>query len=110
MIVIKVDEDVIRDKARVLSQESRPWDELVWLFAEWELRLSPALVDGMLYTQGVEERLVDIDPALIVDKPDEKAIRELAVEISHLGPSLEDLHWYISERRYIYEKSKAATK
>ncbi len=106
--VIKVDEEVIRDMARTLAKESRPWDELVWLFAEWELRLSPALVDGMLYAQGVEERLVDIDPALIVDHPPEAAVRELADEISHLGPSFQDLHWYIAERRYVHERAKAA--
>ncbi len=110
MIVVQVDEEIIRNMARTLSQESRPWDELVWLFAEWEIRLRPALVDGMLYAQGVEERLVDIDPALIIDHPPEKSIRELAEEISHLEPSFEDLHWFIAERRYVYERAKGADK
>ncbi len=96
--------------ARALAKEARPWDELVWLFAEVELRLRPALVDGMLYAQGAEERMVDIDPALIVDHPPEAAIRELAEEVSHLGPSFEDLHWFIVERRYIYDRAKSALK
>ncbi len=109
MIVIQVNEETIRDMARTLAKESRPWDELVWLFAEWELRLRPALVDGMIYKQGEEERLVDIDPALIVDHPPEGSIRELAEEISHLGPSFEDLHWFIAERRYIYDRAKTAS-
>jgi len=108
MIVIQVNEDIIREMASALSKESRPWDELVWLFAELELRLRPALVDGALYSRGVEKRLVDIDPTLIIDHPSESAIRELAEEISHLGPSFQDLHWFISERRYIYERAKAS--
>ncbi len=106
MIVIQVDAEIIRDMARALAKEARPWDELVWLFAEWELRLRPTLVDGMIYKQGEEGRLVDIDPAFIIDHPPEGAIRELAEEIAHLGPSFEDLHWFIAERRFIYDQAR----
>ena len=95
--------------ARELAQEARPWDELVWLFAEVELCLRPALVDSMLYKQGVESRQVDINPDLVEDHPREDAIRELAEEISRLGPSLQDLHWYIAERRFVYDQAKAFT-
>jgi hypothetical protein len=107
MLSIQVDEDAVRTLARELAQEVRPWDELVWLFAEAELRLRPALVDGMLYKQGVESRQVDINPSLVEDHPGADAIHDLAKEISHLGPSFQNLHWYIAERRFVYDLAKA---
>src|SRR4030042_4345526 len=102
LVSIQVDEEAVRTIARDLAQEARPWDDLVWLFAETELRLRPSLVDGTLYKQGMESRQVDLDPILLEDHPREDAIRELAEEISHFGPSLQDLHWYSADRRYIY--------
>ena len=68
-----------------ISQEPRSWDELVWLFAEAELRLRRALADGMLYSEGVESRRVEVNPDLVVDQPPDEEIRVFAEEIASLG-------------------------
>jgi hypothetical protein len=109
MISIRVDEEEVRVMADTFSREPKTWDELVWLLAEAELRLRPALDGGILYQRGLESREVDLDPDRIVDQPDEAAIRQLAGEIASLGPPLQDLHWLIAERRYIFSRVKAAT-
>ena len=103
---VLLDDETIRDLARAVSLEGKSFDELVWLFAEAELRLRPALIGGILYQGGVESREVELDPALIVDQPAEGAIRELAAEVASLGPPLLDLHWLIAERRFIYAQAK----
>lgn len=108
MLSIEVDEEKVQAIAYEISQGPTPWDELVWFFAEAELRLRPALADGMLYSEGVESRKVEIDPDLLVDQPSEDEIRSLAEEIANLGPSAQDLHWYIAERRYIFDQVKTA--
>jgi len=108
MAVITVDEDRVRELAAELAREPKSWDDCVWLFAETELRLRPALVGGALYQQGVEARQVELAPDLVVDQPAEGDIHALAEEIARLGPSLQDLHWYIAERRFIYAQVKAA--
>jgi hypothetical protein len=52
--------------------------------------------------------VVDIDPDAIVDQPPEEEIRQLAEEIAKQGPSAQDLHWFIAERRFIYDEIKNA--
>ncbi len=78
----------------------------MWLFAEAEMRLRLALVGGNLYQRGVESRDVELNPALVVDHPAEEDVRELAAEVASLGPPLQDLHWLIAERRFIYARAK----
>ncbi len=95
MAYVHVDVEKIREMADALAREPKTWDDLVWLFAEAELRLRPALIGGILYQGGVESREVELDPALIVDQPAEGAIRELAAEVASLGPPLLDLHGLI---------------
>ena len=43
MASIPIDEDKIREMAYNLSQEPKSWDDLVWLFAEAELRSPPRI-------------------------------------------------------------------
>ena len=108
MITIKLDDEQIRDAAFVISQETHSYDELVWLFAEAELRILSALVMGNLSQQDVgETRKVDVDPYLLVDQPPEEEIRVLAEEIAQLKPTLQELHWFVAERRFIYDRAKA---
>ena len=108
MITIFIDEEKVREMASQLSQESKSWDDFVWLFAEAELRLLAAYAGGARFQQGADTRAVDVDPVLLVDKPAEDDIRKLAEEIARSHPSLQDLHWYLAERRYIFAEAKAA--
>ncbi|HMF32121.1 MAG TPA: hypothetical protein VKK79_11935 [Candidatus Lokiarchaeia archaeon] len=106
MVSVQVDEEKIREMAYELSQESKSYDDFVWLFAEAELRLRPAYVLGKLYKEGDETHTVEIDPDAIVDQPAEDDIRTLAEEIAKQAASIQDLHWYIAERRYVYAQAK----
>lgn len=106
MVSIEVDEEKIREMAYEISQEPRSWDDFVWLFAEAELRLRPAYVLGKLYKEEAESRVVEIDADSIVDQPGEDEIKALAEEISKQGPSPQDLHWFIAERRFVYNQAK----
>jgi hypothetical protein len=108
MVSIQVEEEKIREIAFNLSQEQKSLDDLVWLFAEAELRLRPAYVIGKLYKDGDEAKNVEIEPSLIVETPLEDDIRVLAEELSKNQPKLEELHWYIAERKYIYDAAKAS--
>jgi hypothetical protein len=107
MVSVQVDEEKIREMAYEISQEPKSYDDFVWLFAEAELRLRPAYVLGKLYKEGDESRSVEIDPDAIVDQPAEDDIRVLAEEISKQGASVQDLHWFIAERRFVCEQAKA---
>ncbi len=107
MVFIRIDEEKVREMAGALAREPKTWNDFVWLFAEAELRLRPALAGGVLYQRGVESREVELDPTLIVDQPIEEDIRQLAAEVASLGPPLLDLHWFIAERRYIFARARA---
>ncbi len=110
MVLIRLGDETIRDLAHALSQEHKTWDELVWLFAEGELRILSALVVGHLKPEGGEVREVEVDPTLLVDQPPEEDIRVLATEIAKMGPTLSNLHWFVAERRYIFNRAKVAMK
>ncbi len=49
MISIHVDEEKVREMAETLAREPKTWDDLAWSFAETDLRLHPALEDGIPY-------------------------------------------------------------
>ena len=107
MASIPIDEDKIREMAYNLSQEPKSWDDLVWLFAEAELRLRPAYIVGKLYKDGEEAKNVEIEPSLVVDQPTENDIKALAEELSKAQPKTEELHWFVAERNYIFEQAKS---
>ncbi len=104
---ITVDTDQIQKLAYEISQQPKTWDELVWLFAESELRLAPAYALGNLFQPGAGPATVYLYPARIVDSPREEDIRKLAEQVAAQGPSLQDLHWFIAERAYAYNTVKA---
>ena len=109
MVLVTLGDEQIRDAAHAISLESHSWDELVWLFAEAELRIMSSLVIGNLSQQeGGETREVEVDPDLLVDQPPEEEIRPLAEEIAKLCPSLQELHWFVAERRFIFDQAIAA--
>ncbi|HMF31524.1 MAG TPA: hypothetical protein VKK79_08925 [Candidatus Lokiarchaeia archaeon] len=108
MVFISVDEDRVRELAESLSKEQKSWDDWVWLFAEAELRLRPACEVGVFYSEWGDTRQIEVNPDLLVAQPPERDIRELAGEISKLRPWFQDLHWFIAERRIIYDSAKGA--
>ncbi len=103
-----IDEEKIRLMAREIYQQQKLWDDLVWLYAESELRLAPAYASGAdsqpnhLFTVKV----IEIDPSKIVDYPIESDIRRLAEQFAAQRPSVQDLHWYIAERMFVYNVVK----
>ena len=106
MVSITIDEEKIQEMAQALAQEQKPWDDWVWLFAKAELQIRSAIVLSNRYQEGGEARQVEIDPDLLVDQPSEAEIDALAGEISQQSPSLQDLYWFIAERRYIYDQAR----
>ncbi|HMF32128.1 MAG TPA: hypothetical protein VKK79_11970 [Candidatus Lokiarchaeia archaeon] len=106
MISVQIDADKIREMAYEISQEQKSYDEFVWFCAEAELRIRPALAYGKLYKDGEESQVVQIDPDMIVDQPAEEDIRTTAEEIAKQAPSVQDVHWFTAERRFIYDAAK----
>jgi hypothetical protein len=108
MISVQIDEEKIREMAYEISQEQKSNDDYVWLLAEAELRIRPALAFGKLYKDGEESQVVRIDPDMMIDQPTEEDIRATAEDISKQGPSVQDIHWFTAERRFIYDAARNA--
>jgi hypothetical protein len=106
MVLIQVDMDKIREMAYLISQEPNSYDDLIWFLAEAELRLRSAFMLGRLYKQDEEIPTVEVDPNLIVDQPSEEEIRVLAEDLAKKQITLQELHWFIAERRLIYNSVK----
>ncbi len=104
---ITVDAGKIQKLAFEISQQPKTWDELVWLFAECELRLASAYALGSLFHPSAGPGTVYLYPARITESPREEETRRLAEQIAAQGPSLQDLHWLIAERTYVYNMAKA---
>ncbi len=102
-VSIAVDNDAIQKLAFEISQEPRSYDDFVWIFAEAELRLRPAYAMGNIFQTGGP---VQLYPNKIVDKPKEDDIRALAEQIGPQGTPVQDLHWFIAQRKFIYNKAK----
>ncbi len=101
-VSIAVDNDAIQKLAFEISQEPKSYDDFVWIFAEAELRLRPAYAVGNVFTGGP----VQLFPNKIVDKPKDDDIRSLAEQIASQGTPVQDLHWFIAQRKFIYNKAK----
>jgi hypothetical protein len=102
-VSIKLNEDKINLTAYYLAAENKPWQDLVWLYAEAELRLAPPYVHGSLYKPGETTREVQLFPDRIIDHPPEEEIRALATKVAIKGFSPPDLCWLIAERRETYK-------
>ncbi len=100
---IAVDNDAIQKLAFEISQLPKSYDDFVWIFAEAELRLRPAYAMGNIFQTGGP---VQIYPNKIVDKPIEAEIRSLAEQIAAQGTTVQELHWFIAQRNFIYNKAK----
>jgi hypothetical protein len=103
MVSVKIDMDKVREIAYFLSLEPKNYDDLVWLCAEAELRLNQPFVTQILYDEGIESSVIEIDPNLFVTQPEETDIRSLAEKMVNSHPNLQELHWFIAERRYVFD-------
>ncbi len=102
-VSIAVDNSAIEKLAFEISQLPKSYDDFVWIFAEAELRLRPAYAVGNVFQTGGP---VQLYPGKIVDKPKDDDIRKLAEQIAAQGTSVQDLHWFIAQRNFIYNKAK----
>jgi len=104
ILTIPYDEDKVRDLAFKVSQWASSWDDFVWFFAESELRLQNSYVSEQDSLRGPHPEGIKLFPGKIVEQPDPEAIKTLAEEISQKNPRLEELHWFLAERKYLYNK------
>jgi hypothetical protein len=106
-VSVKLDEDAIRNIAYDLSQKNLSWDDYVWLLAESELRLVPAYDNPRLTPSSLADlgNVIQIDPASIVRQPGEDEIRDLAGKIAQASPRMDELHWFIAERNFVFEQA-----
>ena len=99
---VNFDRPEITKLAQTIAGWQNPIDVYIWLFAEAELRLAKAYITKPDATCTS----VKIDTSKIVDKPAVDDIKKLAKDIQASKPKLQDLHWFLAERRYIYDAVK----
>lgn len=99
---IVLDYEDLKKRAYDLWRAGKTYDEYIWIYAESDLRLKSAFL-SKIEPNGTE---IKLDTSKIVDKPSESEIRELARAIRGTNPSIQDLHWLIAERQYIYSKAR----
>ncbi len=114
LISVPLDDEQIRKIAYEISLQGKTWDELVWLFAESELRLASAFASRDFLSVGDVTRAihlypfknVELYPSKVQDHPKESDIRKLAEIIAAQNPPTQELDWFIAERTFTYRKIK----
>jgi hypothetical protein len=100
IVTVTLDKETIKRKAEEIASWKNTYDTSLWLFAEAEVRLADAYVtvlDGSSPT-------VKIDTSKLKDIPPREETESLAKAIYKSRPKLHEVHWFLAERRYIYEK------
>ncbi|HME54306.1 MAG TPA: hypothetical protein VKM55_18925 [Candidatus Lokiarchaeia archaeon] len=103
IMTINLKRDAIQTRAYLLSTENRSYDDYIWQLAEIEARLKPAYITRL--DNGTTE--IKIDSAKIIDKPSTDEIRILARELGGKQTKIQEIHWFIAERQYVYETAKS---
>ncbi len=102
VVTVKLNEEKVQEIAYLLAQEGKTWDEYTWILADNELKLGSACANPKPdYRCGGLPTVVKIVPSRILQMPKEDDVRQLAYEISQRGPSLQDLHWFIAQRKFV---------
>ncbi len=104
VVNVPIDKEAIKKKAEEIASWKNPYDTAVWLFAEAETRLADAYVTVLDGTCAA----VQIDAGKVIDAPERVATESLAKAIYSRRPNLNEVNWFLAERRYIYEKVKGA--
>ncbi|HME54170.1 MAG TPA: hypothetical protein VKM55_18235 [Candidatus Lokiarchaeia archaeon] len=102
ILKIDIDRQAIKKKAEEIAAWKNSYDISIWLFAEAEMKLADAYVTVLDGTNPT----VMISKSKIVDKPGHDAIESLAKAIYAKRPKVEELNWFLAERRYIFDKVK----
>ena len=100
--LVTFDRAEITKLAQTIAGWQNPIDVYIWLFAEAELRLAKAYITKLDATCTS----MKIDTSKVVDKPAVDDIKKLAKEVQAQKPKLQDLHWFLAERRYLYDAVK----
>ena len=88
--------------AYLISKENKTYDQLVWMFAEECLRIQNAIL--FISSYGTHPAKLQIRPELLNPYPSHEKIQKRAEFIyQNNHPTERDLHWYIAERRLLYE-------
>jgi hypothetical protein len=104
IVSVSIDKEAIKKKAEEIAGWKNPYDVSIWLFAEAETRLADAYVTVLDGTSPA----VRIDASKVIDAPTREQTESLAKAIYGRRPKLTEVHWFLAERRYIYEKVKGA--
>lgn len=103
IMTINLKRDAIQTRAYLLSTENRSYDEYIWQLADIEARLKAAYITRL--DKGTME--IKIDAAKILDQPSTDEIRIIARELGDKQARIQDVHWFIAERQYVYETAKS---
>ncbi len=102
ILTIKMNEEQIQQIAYLVAQEGKTWDECTWMLAENELRYGAACaLPKSEFKYGGLPNQVKVIPSHVCIDPKQEDVQKLAFEISQRGPSLQDLHWFIAQRKFI---------
>ena len=102
IVAVKLNHDIVAKKAFELAQLKKNYNDYVWMFAEADLQLSKGMVSGF----GPNKFVVEVDKSKIPKKIDEKLTKEAAKMIFNKKIKLEDLQWFIAERKVVLDTLK----
>ena len=102
-VFVSLNEDKIRERAFMLSQQSKNWNDLVWSVAEADLKLSLAIPKDISPLAGKSVKEVKIDVTKLIPKPKQDDVRKMAEMVANHHPSLQELHWNLALRQVLLD-------
>jgi hypothetical protein len=102
IVTITLNRDLIQKKAYELALMKKKYEDYIWIFTEADLQLSKAIVSGF----GPNISSVKIDKSKVLAKVDDQAIKDAAKANFNKKTKLEDLQWFIAERKYVLDNIK----
>ena len=102
-ITVPLNFEEIRKMAFEISASKRTYDEYIWLWAAADLRLASAYRSKL----GGGSPSVEIDATKVIEHPLEEETRALAKEFAAWRPKMQEVHWFIAERQYIFDYIKS---
>jgi hypothetical protein len=105
-VEVSIDEGKVREGAYLLSQQKKSYNDYIWLLAEADLKLVKAFPDGPSPLAGPTPRTVKVSLSKIIDAPLQSEIKQAAEALAKKAPKIQDLHWFIAIRNFIYQEAK----
>jgi hypothetical protein len=103
IVEIELDKNEIRNRAVSIAAWNNRYDTYIWLTAEAELRIAKALVSKL----DKNSTHVQIDLHKVVNNPSIDEIKQFAQILCGFRPMIQDVHWFLAERRYIFDCIKS---